>query len=40
MFKFKTNKTEQERIDESTKIIKKYPDRIPIVVERNKKSNV
>uniref|UniRef100_A0A6C0C650 Autophagy-related protein n=1 Tax=viral metagenome TaxID=1070528 RepID=A0A6C0C650_9ZZZZ len=40
MFDFKKKKTEEERIKESTKIIEKYPDRIPIVVEKSKKSKV
>jgi GABA(A) receptor-associated protein len=40
MFDFKKKKTEEERIKESTKIIEKYPDRIPIVVEKCSKSTV
>jgi GABA(A) receptor-associated protein len=40
MFDFKNKKSYEERIEESNKIIKKYPDRIPIVVEKSKKSNV
>jgi|TARA_Y100000389_G_scaffold87245_1_gene83825 GABA(A) receptor-associated protein len=40
MFDFKKKKTEEERIKESTKIIEKYPDRIPIVVEKSKNSKV
>ena len=33
MKKFKENFTYEKRLEESTKILTKYPDRIPIIVE-------
>jgi len=40
MSNFKKSKSENERITESSKIIEKYPDRIPIIVEKDKKSKI
>ena len=40
MSNFKKSKSENERITESSKIIERYPDRIPIIVEKNKKSKI
>lgn len=37
---FKNSKTLEERIAESKKIREKYPERIPIIVEKNETSNV
>ena len=37
---YKTEFTLQQRKDESCGILKKYPDRIPIIVERSKTCNV
>lgn len=31
---FKTNNSFEERVEQSRKILKKFPDRIPVVVER------
>ena len=40
MSDFKKSKTENERLTESSKIIERYPDRIPIIVEKDKKSKI
>jgi len=40
MSNFKKSKSESERISESSKIIERYPDRIPIIVEKDKKSKI
>ena len=40
MFNYKSMKPEKERIEESRKIIEKYPDKIPIIVEKSKKSKI
>ena len=40
MSNFKKSKTENERLTESSKIIERYPDRIPIIVEKDKKSKI
>lgn len=40
MSNFKKSKSESERIEESSKIIEKYPDRIPIIVEKQSKSKI
>jgi len=40
MFDYKSIKSEKERIEESKKIIEKYPDKIPIIVEKSKKSKI
>jgi len=37
---FKEKYTDEERLVESSKIIVKYPDRIPIIVEKSIKSNI
>ena len=37
---FKEKFTDKERHEESSKIIVKYPDRIPIIVEKSKNSNI
>lgn len=34
---FKNSYTFKQRLEESTKVKKKYPDRIPIICEKNKK---
>jgi len=36
MSNYKKSKTFEERLSESSKIIDKYPDRIPIIVEKSK----
>lgn len=36
---YKSKKTFLERINESTNITEKYPDRIPIICEKNTRSN-
>lgn len=40
MSNFKKSKSENERITESSKIIERYPDRIPIIVEKDKKCKI
>ena len=40
MSNFKKSKSLNERITESSKIIERYPDRIPIIVEKDKKSKI
>ena len=40
MSNFKKSKSESERISESSKIIERYPDRIPIIVEKDKKCKI
>ena len=40
MSDFKKSKTENERLTESSKIIEKYPNRIPIIIEKDKKSKI
>jgi GABA(A) receptor-associated protein len=40
MSNFKKSKSESERIEESSKILQKYPDRIPIIVEKQRKSKI
>ncbi len=35
---FKTNHSFNKRLDQATRIIAKYPDRVPIIVERSKLS--
>ena len=40
MVEFKQMYTLQQRKDESFRILEKYPDRLPIIVERHKKSNL
>ena len=40
MSNFKKSKTENERLTESSKIIEKYPNRIPIIIEKDKKSKI
>tara|TARA_B000000532_G_scaffold243180_1_gene238744 strand:+ start:115 stop:459 length:345 start_codon:yes stop_codon:yes gene_type:complete len=37
---FKTNNTFEKRCDESNKIMKKYPNRVPIIVEKSKNSTL
>jgi GABA(A) receptor-associated protein len=37
-FNFKKKYTEKERLYESSRILLKYPDRIPVICERNKSS--
>ena len=37
---FKSSKSLEDRISESNKIIEKYPDRIPIIVEKSADSNL
>jgi GABA(A) receptor-associated protein len=37
MNNFKNSKSENDRIIESSKILEKYPDRIPIIIEKDKK---
>ncbi|CAH1779711.1 unnamed protein product [Owenia fusiformis] len=39
-YKFKEENTFEQRCSESTKIRSKYPDRIPVVVERAPKSQI
>ena len=39
-FKFRTTHSYEKRKDESTRIRAKYPDRIPVIVERAEKSNI
>ena len=39
-FEFKRNFTFQERKMESNRVISKYEDRLPVICERNKKSNL
>lgn len=36
---FKKSKSINERIDESTGAMTKYPDRVPVIVEKTKESN-
>jgi GABA(A) receptor-associated protein len=38
--KFKDNLNMKERVDESAKILKLYPDRIPIIVEKARNSKL
>jgi len=40
MSDFKIKKTETERIHESAKILEKYPNRLPVIVEKSKKSDI
>ena len=40
MVNFKGSKSEEERLAESTKIIEKYPDKIPVIVEKYSKSSI
>ena len=40
MNNFKNSKSEKDRLNESSKIIDKYPDRLPIVVEKSSKSKI
>lgn len=40
MFNFREKFTLEERIEESSKITAKYPDRVPIIVEAKPKSNL
>ena len=40
MVTFKGSKSEEERLTESTKIIGKYPDKIPVIVEKYTKSSI
>lgn len=40
MSNFKKSKSESERIEESSKILQKYPGRIPIIVEKKHKSKI
>ena len=40
MNNFKNSKSENDRIIESSKILEKYPDRIPIIIEKDKKSKL
>jgi len=40
MVNFKGSKSEEERLTESTKIIEKYPDKIPVIVEKYVKSSI
>jgi len=40
MVNFKESKSEEERLTESTKIIEKYPDKIPVIVEKYSKSSI
>jgi GABA(A) receptor-associated protein len=35
---FKTNFTLEERFNESYKMLQKYPDRVPVICEKNQKS--
>jgi len=37
-FVFKTKHSFDQRLDETTRILAKYPDRIPIICEKNQKS--
>ena len=40
MFKFKSSHSFEKRKNESTRIRSKYPDKIPVIVERFEKSQV
>ena len=40
MFKFKKENSEEKRISESEKILKKYPNRIPVIVEKDPRSKL
>ena len=40
MVNFKGSKSEEERLTDSTKIIGKYPDKIPVIVEKYAKSSI
>lgn len=40
MTSFKENIPLQKRIDEATRIMKKYPDRIPVIVEKAPSSDI
>ena len=40
MTNFKESKSEEERLTESMKIIEKYPDKIPVIVEKYTKSSI
>ena len=40
MSNFKKSKPENVRITESSKIIEKYPERIPVIVEKSSRSKV
>ena len=40
MDSFKKQFSDKERIDEASRVIKKYPDRIPVIVEREEGSNI
>lgn len=40
MGNFKKSKSENERITESSKIKEKYPDKIPVIVEKQNKSKL
>ena len=39
-FKFKEENTLEQKVEESRKIRLKYPDRIPIVVEKHPRTNI
>ena len=40
MSNFKHSKSFEDRLKESIKILEKYPDRIPIIVEKNKNCKI
>jgi GABA(A) receptor-associated protein len=40
MFKFKKENSEEKRISESDRILKKYPNRIPVIVEKDPRSKL
>ena len=40
MSNYKKSKSENERITESSKILEKYPNRVPIIVEKELKSKI
>ena len=40
MVKFKKENSEEKRISESEKILKKYPNRIPVIVEKDPRSKL
>jgi len=40
MFQFKTNNTFEKRKNEAMRIREKYPDRIPVIVEKSKNNNI
>lgn len=39
-FKFKSDNTFEKRKEESKRILEKYPERIPVIVEKQKKSKI